>query len=45
MCDRVAIIYRGQVVRELSGEDITENNIVAASLSIGLAPAEAAANA
>ena len=45
MCDRVAIIYRGQVVRELSGEDITENNIVAASLSIGVAPAEAAANA
>jgi ribose transport system ATP-binding protein len=43
MCDRVAIIYRGQVVRELSGEDITENNIVAASLSIGVAPAEVAA--
>ena len=36
MCDRVAIIYRGQVVRELTGADITENNIVAASLSIGV---------
>ena len=34
MCDRVAILYRGQVVRELAGADITENNIVAASLSI-----------
>jgi ribose transport system ATP-binding protein len=39
MCDRVAIIYRGQVVRELTGSDITENNIVAASLSIEVAPA------
>ena len=34
MCDRVAILYRGQIVRELLGSDITENNIVAASLSI-----------
>ncbi len=34
MCDRVAILYRGQVVRELSGDDITEANIVAASLSV-----------
>ncbi len=39
MCDRVAILYRGQVVRELSGADITEANIVAASLSIQSAPA------
>jgi ribose transport system ATP-binding protein len=39
MCDRVAIIYRGRVVRELVGEDITEANIVAASLSIRTAPA------
>jgi ribose transport system ATP-binding protein len=39
MCDRVAIIYRGQVVSELTGTDITENNIVAASLSIEVAPA------
>jgi len=34
MCDRVAIICRGRVVRELTGADITEANIVAASLSI-----------
>jgi ribose transport system ATP-binding protein len=39
MCDRVAIIYRGRVVRELEGTDITEANIVAASLSIETAPA------
>jgi ribose transport system ATP-binding protein len=38
MCDRVAILYRGQVVRELSGAAITEANIVAASLSIEVAP-------
>ena len=38
MCDRVAILYRGQVVRELSGAAITEANIVAASLSIEAAP-------
>ena len=34
MCDRVAIIYRGRVVEELAGADITEANIVAASLAI-----------
>jgi ribose transport system ATP-binding protein len=38
MCDRVAILYRGRVVRELSGADISEANIVAASLSIEVAP-------
>jgi ribose transport system ATP-binding protein len=37
-CDRVAILYDGQVVRELEGEDITETNIVAGSLNI--APGE-----
>ncbi len=35
MCDRVAILYRGQVVKELLGSDITEANIVSASLAIG----------
>jgi ribose transport system ATP-binding protein len=39
MCDRVAIIYRGRVVRELTGADISEANIVAASLSIEVGPA------
>ncbi|MDE3177539.1 MAG: sugar ABC transporter ATP-binding protein [Pseudomonadota bacterium] len=33
-CDRVAIMYDGRIVRELSGADITETNIVASSLNI-----------
>jgi ribose transport system ATP-binding protein len=41
MCDRVAIIYRGRVVRELVGPEITEANIVAASLSIRTVPVSA----
>ncbi len=34
-CDRVSVMYDGQVVAELSGERLTEENIVAASLNIG----------
>lgn len=34
-CDRVAVLYDGQVVRELDGDAITEEAIVAASLNIG----------
>ncbi len=37
-CDRVAILYRGRIVRELVGPEITENAIVAASLLIEAAP-------
>jgi len=33
-CDRVAILYDGQIVRELVGDDITEHNIVSASLNL-----------
>ena len=33
-CDRVAILYDGRVVRELEGEEITEQNIVASSLNL-----------
>ena len=36
MCDRVSILYRGAIVRTLEGDSITEHNIVAASLSVGL---------
>lgn len=36
MCDRVAILYRGRVVKELRGEAITEANIVAASLAMNV---------
>jgi ribose transport system ATP-binding protein len=34
MSDRIVILYQGRIVRELSGEAITEANIVAASLSL-----------
>jgi ribose transport system ATP-binding protein len=34
MCDRVAILYRGRVVKELQGSEITESNIIAASLAM-----------
>ena len=34
MCDRVIILYEGRIVRELQGEEITEQNIVAASLHL-----------
>jgi ribose transport system ATP-binding protein len=34
LCDRVAILYDGRIVRELEGAAITETNIVAASLNI-----------
>jgi len=33
-CDRVLILYGGRIARELVGDDITETNIVAASLNI-----------
>jgi ribose transport system ATP-binding protein len=38
LCDRVAILYDGRIVRELEGAAITETNIVAASLNIEAAP-------
>jgi ribose transport system ATP-binding protein len=47
MCDRVLILYRGRIIREFSGDAITERNIVAASLNLPgpgePAPAESAA--
>jgi ribose transport system ATP-binding protein len=36
MCDRISILYRGEIVRTLVGDDITEQNIVAASLNVDL---------
>ena len=43
LCDRVLILYRGQCRRELAGAEITEANIVSASLNIAAeaAPEEA----
>jgi len=33
LCDRVLIFSRGQVVRELAGEDVTENDVISAVLT------------
>ena len=33
-CDRVYILYDGRIVRELTGDEITEHNIVATSLNL-----------
>jgi ribose transport system ATP-binding protein len=41
-CDRVLILYDGEIVRELEGDDLTETNIVSSSLNL---PAEQAARA
>jgi ribose transport system ATP-binding protein len=35
MCDRVAVCYGGKFVRELSGPDINEHNLITASLNLG----------
>jgi ribose transport system ATP-binding protein len=35
-CDRVAILYQGRILRELRGAEITERNIVASALNLGL---------
>ena len=34
MCDRVIIFYQGRIVRELTEKDITEHNIIEASLNL-----------
>jgi ribose transport system ATP-binding protein len=36
-CDRVAILYQGRILRELRGAELTEHNIVASALNLGLA--------
>ncbi len=35
-CDRVFILFEGQIVEELAGERLTEDNLVAASLRAGM---------
>jgi ribose transport system ATP-binding protein len=42
MCDRVIVLYRGRVTRELTGSEISEHNIVAAAFDMAGAPAAAA---
>jgi ribose transport system ATP-binding protein len=44
-CDRVMILYEGRIARELTGNDITETNIVAASLNLHAAAPAATADA
>jgi ribose transport system ATP-binding protein len=41
-CDRVAVMYDGHIVRELAGEAITEQAIVASALAIGVSHRTAA---
>ncbi|HUL68090.1 MAG TPA: sugar ABC transporter ATP-binding protein [Burkholderiaceae bacterium] len=43
-CDRVGIMYDGRIVRELSGADLNETNIIASSLNIDTAAGGAAAH-
>jgi ribose transport system ATP-binding protein len=38
-CDRVAVMYGGQVVRELEGADLNEHNLIASALNITAPPA------
>lgn len=42
-CDRVAVMFDGRIVRELSGADITEHNIVASAFNLDHDPALAPA--
>src|SRR4029077_18868812 len=41
MCDRVAVCYGGKFVRELSGPDLNEHNLITASLNLGESSAAA----
>ncbi len=34
MCDRVLVLYEGRIFRELTGDDISEENIVSAALGL-----------
>lgn len=35
LCDRVLVMYEGKVVDELSGDSVTQDNLVAAALRVG----------
>ncbi len=39
-CDRVYILYGGRIIRELTGDEITEHNIVASSLNLPVEQAQ-----
>ena len=40
LADRVLIMYEGRIARTLAGAEITEQEIVASSLNVSLAPRE-----
>ncbi|MBL1421914.1 MAG: sugar ABC transporter ATP-binding protein [Alphaproteobacteria bacterium] len=40
-CDRVSIFYQGEIIRELTGDEINETNIVAASLNMEISGQQA----
>ena len=40
-CDRVVVMYDGHIIRELAGEAITEQAIVASALAIGVSDSTA----
>jgi ribose transport system ATP-binding protein len=40
LCDRVLIFYAGRIVRELTGDSITEEAIISGALDIDVAPPE-----
>jgi ribose transport system ATP-binding protein len=42
MCDRVLVLYEGRIFKELTGEQITEQNIVSAALGLTSAEAQTA---
>ena len=43
-CDRVYILYDGRILRELSGDEITEHNIVASSLNLPIEQRQVSVN-
>jgi ribose transport system ATP-binding protein len=40
LCDRALVMYEGAIVRELSGVDLTEEQLVSAAVGLGRAPSE-----
>ena len=35
MCDRALVMYEGRIIKELTGQEITETNLVTAALNLG----------
>jgi ribose transport system ATP-binding protein len=41
LCDRAFVMYEGAFARELSGADLTEENLVSAAVGLAEAPRQA----